>query len=173
MSKPLAVVTVEFTQPVKGSKLIAAVRTLSESDDHHYGTSFWHEQAFDNGDVFVIGQFSKYPYDQILVAPAREIKGVRPDETYGKVEVMSHQWPANYFPVGYEDASVINSVRSFAKKLQDYFADEPVIAQVSAWPQDVTVCAICESITRQGIDDTFCPKDGKNPPTKTVQVTLA
>lgn len=131
MSKPLAVVTIDFARPIKGSELIGAVRALSESDDHYYGTSFWHEQAFDN-DVFVIGQFSKYPYDQILVAPDRDIEGVRPDETYSKAEVMSHQWPASYFPVGYEDDSVINSVRSFAKKLQDHFTDEPIVAQEGA-----------------------------------------
>lgn len=170
MSNHLAVVTVEFPRPIKGSELIGSVKTLIGEGE---GKSFVHEQHFDNGDVFVIGQYSGYPYDHILVAVSRESDGIRPDEIYTKVEVMDTSWPGSVYLVGYEYDAPIHAVCEFAEKLKSHFDDSSDTSETSIWPQEVKVCAICEKIVwRGGFEDFYCGTDGKNPPTKVVKVTL-
>lgn len=175
MSNPLALMTVTLPRPITGSELMAAVKELSHSDDGYLGTSFEVSQRFDNGEIFTIGQFSKYPYNQLLVAPSKEQHGVRPDETYGQVEVMSHVWPGRErFLVGYDNSDVVDSVRDFAQKLEQHFANpSEQTTDSSVWPQEVTVCALCERIVTRLFEGVACSQDGNNPPTKMVKVVPA
>lgn len=170
MNKPKAVVTVTFPHPVTGAELMGAVKSAIESKDNNY-RQFRNEQRYDNGDVsFIIGHASGYPYEHIVIAPTQELLEIRPDETYESVVVMSHSWPVSTYLVGYGDDAPINVVRKFAEMLQLHFSESPVTSS-SPWPQEIKVCAICETIIRSNFEGTHCPNDGHNPPTKTVKVT--
>jgi len=172
MSKHQAVVTVEFPRPVKGSELIGGVKAII---DEGGVTSFISEQSFDNGDVFVIGQSSGYPYDHVLVSPTRKSAGIRPDQTYNRVEVMDTSWPVSIYLVGYPDDAPVRKVRKFAEKLKAYFDDQPQPSEVSVWPQEIKVCAICELIVwSNDYDESFnCPTHGKNSPVKLMKIMPA
>ena len=176
MSTPLAAVTVELPHPVSGAELIGAVKTVvGDGDEYGYAPRFIQEHRFDNGDVYVIGQYSKYPYDQLLVSPTREKEGFRPEQPYDKVEVMTTSWPGSIFPVGYSEDAPVQSARHFAEQLKLHF-DNPSgdSEDSSVWPQEIRVCAICERIVMVfGIlrDEFHCPTDGKDVPTKMIAVT--
>lgn len=172
----MAVVTVVFPTPITGSELIAGIKAVAgDGDEYGYKPKFISEQRFDNGDVYMIGQYSKYPYDQILVAPSRESSDIRLDASYASVEIMDTGWPGSIFLVGYNDDAPINAVRRFAERVEEHFGCTPK-PPTPVWPQDVRVCVLCERIVMPaGFDGDalYCTKDGMNPPVKTVAVVLA
>lgn len=165
-SRPVAIVTVNFDRLISGKELIDAVGSLSEG----LHTSFRQDHWYDDGDVFFVGQDSPYPYRQLVVSPARRVRGVRRGQLYSAVEVMSHQWPGQHEQGKYSYSAVIDEVKQFAAHLENFFADK---SHASIWPQDVVVCAICETITWWEFGQELCPRHGREAPTKTVRVTLA
>ena len=176
MSNPLALVTVTFSRPITGSELMEAVKELSHCGEDYLGTSFEASQRFDNGEVFTISRYSRYPSKQLLVAPSTEQHEIRLDETYGQIEVMSHSWPKERFAVGYEESAVVSTVRDFAQRLEQHFADpsrQKQPTESSVWPQEVTVCALCGRIVTRLLEGVTCSQDGNNPPTKLVKVVPA
>lgn len=166
MSKPLASITVQLPRAITGSGLMAAVKAVAEENK----TSFYSDHHFDDGDAYLIGQVSGYPYDHILVAPKQDNSSVRPDESYNQVVVMSHSWPVSTYMVGYADDAPIKVVQIFAEALKRYLSGVSEDTKSSVWPQEVTVCAVCQHIVSRSFDETYCPNDGKNPPTRTIKV---
>lgn len=124
MGNPSAVVNVVFSRPVMGSALVEAVKELCESSEASQLASFVRSQRFDSGEaVFTIGQSSPYPFASLLVAPSKEEHEIRPDEVYGRVQVMSHYWPGvDYFTIGVRQGAVDAAVQGFARRLEQYFA---------------------------------------------------
>lgn len=165
----MASVTVSLEHPITGAELMNAVKAVAEQN----GKEFYTAHDYVDGDIYQIGQVSGYPDDHLLISPAGDEESVRPEASYDKVSVASHQWPVSIYLIGYSDreAAFISSVRTFATALEQHLSGAPVAEESSVWPQTVTVCALCERIVSADLDWQYCAKDGKNPPTCTMQVT--
>jgi hypothetical protein len=161
----MASVTISLSRPFTGAEIMAAVKAVAEQGDK----KFYADHDYVDGDIYRIGQVSGYPYHHVLVSPTRDEESMRPDVSYDQVVVSSHQWPVPTYLVGYSDGAVTNAVREFGEALDRHLSGANEAEKPSVWPQEVTVCALCERIISGGLD-AWCSKDGENPPTRTVQV---
>jgi hypothetical protein len=113
MSQPLATFTVQLPHTITGTVLMAAVKSVAEAEKNN---SFYFKR---DGEAYLIGQVSHFPYKHVLVAPTLEIRSVRLDGNYKSVVVMSHAWrPGMVFPVPYSDEDVEKAVHEFGEALR-------------------------------------------------------
>lgn|GEM_PF-2482254 len=161
-----ASVTVNFSRPLTGAELIAAIKAISEAN----GERFESVHQFDDGDAYLIGQSSGYPYRQVRVSPSREEETIRPSSSYDQVVVQNHSWGGMVFAVGYSEGAVVKAVCDFGDMLRQHVEGQESEHTSSAWPQEVVVCAICEQIVSQISTGFYCCNDGQNPPTRTVKI---
>lgn len=167
-ARPFA--TVIFPRRISGVELIDAVNALSIDGGN---TDFWQGGPgphADNDAACVIGQVSPNLYEQMKVVDSSDPRGVDwilPHHLYSIVRVVSHAWPVGYVAGSDSRADAVVAVNRFADRLREYFR---VGVLKSPWPQEVAVCATCNTITWLVHGDPYCPNDGGNPPIKTVKV---
>jgi hypothetical protein len=167
----IAKVLITLDEPIKGSDLIKVVKEfIANRQGDQRILVFMSNRLFDNGDMYRIGQRSGYPYEHLVVEPSDDL-GIRPEKFYTDILVKDHDWGGNVYAVGYSSDTVIKAVRTFAEDLEYTLKHVPITEQTWAWPQEVTVCVICNRIVQPfGVNATMCRSDGKNPPTTKIKV---
>lgn len=163
----MASFTVSFGRLVTGTELMAAVKAVAETEWTRFRSD--HDQA--DGEIYQIGQVSGYPYDNLIVIPVGDDNGVRPHASYTQVVVRTNQWPddGGTYMVPYSDDDFVEAVCKFGAELDRHLSGTEAAEKPSVWPQQVTICVLCERIVSR--DNPWCSKDGNNPPTRTIQVT--
>ncbi|WP_433465943.1 tyrosine-type recombinase/integrase [Spirillospora sp. CA-128828] len=107
--------TVSLGRSLRGAEIMAIVKAVAEQTGEEFHTA--HDYV--DGDVYRIRQWG-YADFGLLVSPSRDEEFIRPDASYDRVVVSSHQWfvpgeDANYDPDSHE--RVINVVREFGEAL--------------------------------------------------------
>jgi hypothetical protein len=111
MSIPVATYKIHF-QPTTGNDLCDAVRQLTDEGYQclQYGR--------DDRTLLQVGHNSKYPYEDLVVLVEDEDGLIDPDRKYVAAVVQSCEWGGSKYAVGFENESIINSVRSFSQALE-------------------------------------------------------
>ena len=110
---PLARASARFGNAATVAQIEAAAGAVCESNRAHLVA----ERRYDDGDVLVLGQTSRYPFQQLIITTP-DGGPLRHDATYSEVKVASHKWPGPVYLVGYGDEQVIAAVKEFTAALQ-------------------------------------------------------
>jgi hypothetical protein len=115
LSDSIARKTVHFGQSLSGRELIEAVKAAC-------GDSFHQEMRYDDGERYLIGQRSAYPYENLLVTPSKTSASIDPEETYDSAVVVRHDAlsPGSMYSVRYDRGFEIRAVLDFAEKLPQF-----------------------------------------------------
>lgn len=124
MSDQLIRQAVVFPCTVKGDVLIEAVKRVIEQNDQVPAVQFEIVRSYLFGDVYIIGQRSESPADHVIVVPLHKPRGIRKEDYYQGVEVVSHVWPdrvnlSSQRPPLTEE----RAVHQLADKLEAYFSE--------------------------------------------------
>lgn len=122
LSYPKAIMTFRIGSGVAGRKIIDAVCDIIEEnrvinseialvEEHYYR---------DEEIYFVIGRQSMYPYEDLIIT-VNDASGftdlIHPIKDYMCIQVVSHHWRGEKYPIGYGDQKVVDACRKFRDQL--------------------------------------------------------
>jgi len=99
-------VNISFT----GKQLIEAVQAVADEP-------VVKKDLLDDEDVFVLGQKSSYPYEQIAILIDGDNQ-VNPTKQYRSVTITEGEWPGLAFAIGYGPEDVVDAVKAFSQAIE-------------------------------------------------------
>jgi len=131
MSVTEVLMTVVLRKEMMGKDIVESVKKSIDKESADY----YEVKSYIDGKVlFTVGQESQYPFMDLLVyvyySPYSEKDLVLVDgrkhqsfnidleESYNYIAIQAHTWPGFKYPIGYNDDSVVEAVKSFRDKLK-------------------------------------------------------
>ncbi|TWD82936.1 hypothetical protein FB561_4086 [Kribbella amoyensis] len=115
LSDSVAMHTVKFGRPVKGSDLIDAVSATCE---HEF--EFVKQHSYNDGHRYVVGRKSVNQAENLVVTPTKTDPYIYPDESYDSAVVVSHGLGGSRYEK-HSPEEKIGQVLKFADGLQQQF----------------------------------------------------
>jgi hypothetical protein len=115
---------VVFPCIIKGDVVIEAVKRVIKRNDQVPAVQFEIVRSYLFGDIYIIGQRSESPTDHLIIVPINKPRGIRKEDYYQGIEVVSHFWPDRVnFSSQRPPLTEERAVHELAAKLDAYFSE--------------------------------------------------